>query len=371
MPKPLNKEKEKKMQKIKVGIIGTGFTIGIAKGHIRAYEACPEAEITAFYDVVPERAEKYKQDLNMEKVKVCSSLAEFFNEVDALSICVPNNKHFEIAKAAVDANRHFICEKPLSVSYAEGKRLVDYVRGHSNKVIAMVGFNYRDIPAIRYMKHLVDEGKIGRIYSCIQQLGGSRIADPVKVKREWRMDKEQSGAGSLPDFGSHMLDLADYLLAEKNGRIVQVQCLKNTFITERSSIEGAGTLPVTNDDCAVFTGITEKGTLCSFYSCRIGMPFQSLQITGDGGMLLFNDSVPKKIGMQFKEKTGGYAGPLEYKEIPEEFFGREGHKGLIMDFLKAIQGDASADRGIERGLFIQDLLDKIDEAAAKGSRVSV
>ena len=359
------------MKKIKIGIIGTGFTIGVAKGHISAYKACPEAEITAFYDVLPERAEKYKKDLNMEKVKICSSLAEFFNEVDALSICVPNNKHFETAKAAVDANRHFICEKPLSINYTEGKRLVDYVRGHSNKVIAMVGFNYRDIPAIRYMKHLVDDGKIGRIYSCIQQLGGSRIADPANVKREWRMDKEQSGAGSLLDFGSHMLDLADYLLAEKNGRIVQVQCLKNTFITERFSIEGGGSLPVTNDDCAVFTGITEKGTLCSFHSCRIGMPFQSLQITGEGGILLFNSAEPEKIGMQLKEKSGGYTGPLEYKEIPEEFFGREGHKGLIMDFLKAIQGDACADREIERGLFIQNLLDKIGEASVTGGKISV
>jgi predicted dehydrogenase len=344
----------------------------VARAHVSAYQACPDAEITAYYDIVPGRVEQFKKAHNIEGGKICTSLADFLNEVDALSICVPNNRHLEVAKAAVDANKHFICEKPLSVSYSEGKKMVDYVRGHKNKVIAMVGFNYRDIPAIRYMKQLIKEGKVGRIYSCVQQLGGSRIADPQKVKREWRMDREQSGPGALPDFGSHMLDLADYLVAEENGKIAQVQCFKNTFITERPAIEGSGVEPVTNDDSAVFTAVTEKGSLLSFLSCRIGMPFETLQIIAGGGMLFFNAMERKKIGLQFKDKNGGYSGPMENREIPEEHFGREGHKGLVMDFIQAIQnGKSSGDRDIERGLYIQSLLDKIDEAGDKGGKVSV
>jgi predicted dehydrogenase len=54
--------KEYMMEKIKIGIVGTGYTIGIAKAHIQAYQGLPEAEITAFYDVIPERAERFLKD---------------------------------------------------------------------------------------------------------------------------------------------------------------------------------------------------------------------------------------------------------------------------------------------------------------------
>ncbi|MDR3193113.1 MAG: Gfo/Idh/MocA family oxidoreductase [Treponema sp.] len=359
------------MGKIKIGIVGTGYTVGVARSHVRAYQGLEEAEITAFYDIVPGRAEQFVKDNNISCGTVCASLSELFDKTDALSICVPNNRHFDVARAAVDAGKHFICEKPLSTSYAEGKKFVDYLREHANKVIALVGFNYRDIPAIRYMKRLIDQGKIGRVYSCVQQLGGSRIADPVKVKREWRMDQEQSGAGALPDFGSHMLDLADYLLAEENGKIRKVQGFKNTFITERPAVEGPGLMPVSNDDCAVFNAVTEKGSLCSFYACRIGMPFQTLQITGQGGMLRFNSRENKKLGVQLKDKKGGYAGSLEFLDIPGEFFGREGHRGLAADFINAIKNGGAAGRDIHRGLYIQYLLDKINEAAESGGVVAV
>jgi predicted dehydrogenase len=359
------------MNKLRIGIAGTGYTVGIARSHILAYQGLAEAEITAFYDVVPGRTEQFLKDNNISGGTVCASLEELLEKCDALSICVPNNRHFKVARAAVDAGKHFICEKPLSTSYAEGKKIVDYVRGHSGKLTALVGFNYRDIPAIRYMKRLMEEGKIGRVYSCVQQLGGSRIADPVRVKREWRMDKEQSGAGALPDFGSHMLDLADYLLAEENGKIQKVQGFKNTFITGRPAVEGPGLMPVTNDDCAVFNAVTGEGSLCSFYACRIGMPFQSLQITGEGGMLYFNSREQKKLGVQLKDKRGGYTGPLEFRDIPGEFFDREGHRGLVMDFINAIKTGGTTGRDIDRGLYIQYLLEKINEAAESGGVVTV
>jgi predicted dehydrogenase len=366
------------MNKLRIGIVGTGYTIGIAKAHIQAYQGLPEAEITAFYDVIPGRAEQFMKDNNISGGKIYASMEDLLAAVDAISVCVPNSQHFPVAKAAVDAGKHFLCEKPLSVSWAEAKKFVDYVREHRNKVIAMVGFNYRDIPAVRWMKKIIDEGKIGRVYSCVQQLGGPRIADPVKVKREWRMDKEQSGAGALPDFGSHMLDLADYLLSGENGKICRVQSFKNTFITQRPAVDGNGMLPVTNDDAAVFNAVTEKGSLCSFYACRIGIPFQTLQITGEGGMLLFNAQGPKKpgetqrMGIQLKEKGGGYTGPMAWEEVPSEFSGREGHRGIAMDFINAIRnGGDCGDREIERGLYIQQLLEKVNEAAECGEIVNL
>ena len=361
------------MGKIRVGIIGTGYTVGIAMSHIKAYQAIDDAEITAYYDIIPGRAEQFLKDHGVSGGQICSSLNELLGKVDAISICLPNNRHMETAKAALDAGKHFICEKPLATSWEEGKKFVDYFNGHKNKVVAMMGFHLRNSPHIRYIKQILDEGKIGRIYSVIQQTGGSRIADPIGVKREWRMDRQQSGAGAIPDFGSHMLDLACYLLSEQNGRICRVQCFKNTFITERPAIDGSGNLPVTNDDAAVFSAMTDKGTLCSFYTCRIGMPYTAIHITGDGGMLCYDNRNNKKLGIQLKDKKGGYASPMEYKDIPPNFFDMDGHKGLALEFINTIKSGkwSNYSRNVEHGLYIQYLLDKVDEAADKGCSITV
>jgi predicted dehydrogenase len=359
------------MGKIKIGIVGTGYTIGIARAHIHAYKALEDTEITAIYDINPAFAERYKTEQNLSTAAVCGSLDELIGKVDALSICTPNNRHMEIAKAALDAGKHFICEKPLATSYEEGKKFVDYMQGHFNKVVAMMGFHLRDMPMIRYIKQIINEGKIGRIYSIVQQTGGSRIADPFNVKREWRMDKEQSGDGALPDFGSHLLDLADYILSDGNGKMCKVQGFKNTFISERPEINGTGNLPVTNDDTIVFNTVTDKGALCSFYVSRIGVPFQTMQITGDGGVLYYNSKDPTKLGVQLKDQKGSYTSPLEFRDIPAECSGKEGHKGLIAEFINAIKTGAPYTRGIDHGLYIQYLLSKINEAAETGKSISV
>lgn len=351
------------MKEINVGIIGTGYTIGIFREHIKAYENNPHTKLVGFYDIIPKRSHDWKKELGLSDVVVYETIDELLSNVSAVSICVPNNMHFETIKKSVDKNVHFICEKPLSTTFEEGKQILDYVSKNKNEsLISMIGFNYRNFPAIKYMKKLITEGKIGQVFSCTQQLGGPRIANPIDVKREWRMDSEKSGLGALADFGCHMLDLSDYLLSETNGKIKTVQGFKNTFITERFGIDSNEKLPVTNDDCAVFNGVTEKGTLLSFYASRIGMPFETLQITGQGGTLLFNASNFNELGIQLKDKNGSYEGPLKFEKIPDEFMGEEGHKGLINEFVDCILNNKKPIRDLQRGLYIQGIIERINES---------
>ena len=356
------------MAKIKIGIVGTG---GIARGHVKGYLDNPDAEITAVYDVLPVKMEQFLKNVNLPNVSVCKSLDELLQKVDAISICTPNNTHFQVAKAAIDAGKHFICEKPLTATYNEAVEFANYYKNQTSKVKAMMGFSYRDIPAVRFIKKFLDEGKMGRIYTITQQLGNIRIADPFKVKREWRMDIIQSGTGALIDFGCHLLDLTDHLITKESGRLCSVQASKNTFISQRMALDDSGQLPVTNDDAALFSGITEKGTLCSYYVNRLGMPFETLQITGEGGMLYWNSHDDKKVGMQLKEKTGGYTGPMEFKEVPQEFFGKERHTGLIAEFVNAVKTNVTPSRGIDQGLYVQYVLEKINEAAETGKVVKL
>ena len=275
------------VDRIKVGIIGTGYTVGIAKAHVEAYKNNHRVEIAGLYDIVPGRAAEWAEKNSLEGVRICSSLEELFSLVDAVSICTPNHTHVDLTIKAIEAGKHVLCEKPLSTSFEEAKKATECLKQHPD-IVAMIGFNYRDTPAIKYIKQIIDEGKLGTIYTYRHELGGNRIANPKDVKLEWRMQEQLSGTGALADFGSHMLDLADYLLSSSHGKFVEVGAMVNTFIKERTVIDGEQKGIVTNDDCAVFNAIMESGTLLSFVSSRLGVPSAILEIVGEGGMLIYN-----------------------------------------------------------------------------------
>ncbi|MCL2477939.1 MAG: Gfo/Idh/MocA family oxidoreductase [Treponema sp.] len=358
------------MNELRVGVIGLGYTVGVARRHISAYKATEGVKITALYDIINGRAAKYAEENQLDPSVACSNTEEFFSRVDALSITVPNNVHAGIVKMAVDHNRHFICEKPIALNHNEALDIFNYVKNHRNRVVSLIGFNYRDIPAMRYAKSIISSGRIGRVYTCVQQLGGSRIADPQNVMREWRMDVKQSGTGALADFGSHLLDLADFLLSETNGKITQVQGYKNTFIAERNRLGGGGKDPVTNEDCTVFNAVTEGGALLSFHTSRIGMTGETMQIIGEGGILFYNSENEGRLGVQLKEKNGRYTTAMVFEEIPAEFQEGKNGKGLVLELLKCIKG-AAPERDLKQGVYIQYLLDKINESMEKGVSLNV
>lgn len=102
------------MEQIRVGIIGTGFTIGIAKSHYDAYQKCDKTTVTAFYDILPGRSQAFIEKHKIEGVKACETLEEFFSMVDAVSLCIPNCFHADMAVKVMEAGKHVLVEKPFS-----------------------------------------------------------------------------------------------------------------------------------------------------------------------------------------------------------------------------------------------------------------
>jgi predicted dehydrogenase len=308
---------EVKMKKVKVGIVGTGYTVGIAGAHAKAYLANENVESIALYDIVPGRAKEWAEKRELKGVTICDSYEELLNLVDAVSICTPNNTHADLSIQALEAGKHVLCEKPISDTVEGAERMVKCAESHP-ELVDMTGFCYRGIPAIAYMKHLIDEGKIGKIFGCAQQLGGGRIANPEGVLLEWRMQKDLSGTGALADFGSHMLDLTDYLLRDTEGEIKEVTALLTTSIKERNLIGAEGKGPVTNDDTAAFAVKMENGAVSTFFSNRLGTSGHRWEVVGEGGMLIYYAD-DNKLWMNLKDKNASFTGKLEEVEVPEEF----------------------------------------------------
>lgn len=356
------------MEKIKVGIAGTGYTVGIANNHVNGYRFCEQdCELVALYDIVPGRAAQWAREKGLD-VKICGTFDELLDSVEAVSICVPNYAHVPLVIRALEKGKHVLCEKPLSTSAAACEQAVSYAK--STDRIKMIGFSYRGIPAVRWMKEQIDAGKLGRIHTWRETLGGCRIANP-DVKLEWRMQKDLSGTGALADFGCHMLDLCDWTLHGVSGRIQAVQGFVSCTVPERDKIFDTGRGAVTNDDSAAFNLKFESGTLASFVASRLGVRRHTIEVYGEGGMMLFRDDKPNEVEVWFKEKDGGYEGSAEIVQAPAEMVIEPWFNAETKEFIECIKTGRQPDRSFERALYIQQILDKILESSETGRTVEL
>jgi predicted dehydrogenase len=141
-------------------------------------------------------------------------------EVELFDNGGPNNLHAEPTIAAAEAGKHVICEKPLGRDAAESHEI--WQRVEAAGVVHMCAFNYRFVPAVRLARQLLEAGDLGEIHHFrgryLQEWG----ATDAEV---WRFDKSLAGSGALGDLGTHVIDLARYLV----GEIAAVSALAATF----------------------------------------------------------------------------------------------------------------------------------------------
>ncbi|NOY43143.1 MAG: Gfo/Idh/MocA family oxidoreductase [Planctomycetes bacterium] len=193
------------------------------------------------------------------------------DDVDLVDISSPGNTHAEIAIAAAEAGKHVFCEKPLTFTVADSKKMLAAVRKAGVK--HMVNFNYRCCPAVALAKQMIEAGEIGEIRHMRCTYLQDWLVDP-EFPMNWRMRKETAGSGAHGDLGAHSIDLARYL----TGEISEVVGLKKTFITERpaegtshgiTATAGEGTEQVSVDDCSVFLAKFANGALGTFEATRL------------------------------------------------------------------------------------------------------
>lgn len=356
------------MKKIRVGIAGTGYTVGMANAHVNGYQYCGEdCELVALYDIVPGRAAQWAKEKGLD-IKICESFDDLLDNVEAVSIVTPNYAHVPLVIRALEKGKHVLCEKPLSINANACMEAVRY--GKCTDRIKMIGFSYRGIPAVRWMKQQIDGGRLGQIFTWRETLGGCRIADP-QVMLEWRMQKELSGTGALADFGCHMLDLCDWALHGMSGAIKAVQGMVSCTIPEREQIFGEGKGAVTNDDSAVFNVKFESGTLASFVASRLGVRRHTIEVYGEGGMMLFRDDKPNEVEVFWKKKNGGYTGDAEIVRVPGDLITEPWFNAEIREFIDCIKTGQQPDRNFERALYIQRILDRILESSETGCTIEL
>lgn len=204
-------------------------------------------------------------------------------DVQVFDNCGPNNVHLAPNIAAAKAGKHIISEKPLGRSAAECKEMWDAVVKAGVK--HQVAFNYRFVPAVRLVKDLISQGKLGKIYHFRASYLQEWIADP-DFPMVWRLDAAQAGSGSLGDLGSHIIDLGRYLVGEPKSLMARTE----TFIPERKGADGK-TEKVTVDDA--FQAIIEYengavGTMEASRFCPGRKNYNTFEVNAEHGSIRFN-----------------------------------------------------------------------------------
>ncbi|GAA3714722.1 Gfo/Idh/MocA family oxidoreductase [Streptomyces tremellae] len=220
------------------------------------------------------------------------------DDIDLVDVCTPGDSHAEIAIAALEAGKHVLCEKPLANSVAEAEQMVRAAEAaRARGQLAMVGFNYRRVPAVAHARTLIEQGRLGTLRHVRVTYLQDWLADP-DFPLTWRLRREYAGSGALGDLGAHIVDLVQYLAGEP---IAGVSALSETFVKERPvptgpsqglSGSGGGALgPVTVDDAALFTGRLASGALASFEATRFAAGRKNalkLELNGSEGSLAFD-----------------------------------------------------------------------------------
>ncbi|HHW48295.1 MAG TPA: Gfo/Idh/MocA family oxidoreductase [Clostridiaceae bacterium] len=193
-------------KELRVGIIGCG---GIAFGkHMPSLAKQKNVEMTAFYDVVTEKAEKAAKEFGGKEAKVYDDYRKLLEDksIDVVHICTPNKSHAEITIAALEAGKHVMCEKPMAKTAADARKMLEAAKRTGKKLTIAYQNRYR--PDSQYLKKLCDDGELGEIYFAKAHAIRRRAVPTWGVF----LNEEEQGGGPLIDIGTHALDLTLWMM---------------------------------------------------------------------------------------------------------------------------------------------------------------
>jgi predicted dehydrogenase len=315
------------------------------------------------------------------------------DDVQVVDICTPGDTHAEITIAALEAGKHVLCEKPLANSVAEAELMVAAAETAKDRgVRSMVGFNYRRVPAIALARRLVADGRLGEVRHVRAQYLQDWIIDP-EFPLVWRLQAERAGSGALGDIGAHIVDAAQYIVADL---LIGVSGLTETFIKQRprvassSGLYAEGTVrtdetgPVTVDDAALFIGRFAGGALGSFEATRFATGRKNairIEVNGSKGSVAFDFESMNELQVYDATAPADVAGftrvlvtepehpYLEGWWPPGHLIGYEhSFTHEIVDLIRDLASGRDPRPSFADGLQVQRVLAAVQDSAADESR---
>ena len=188
-------------EKIRIGVVGCGHW---GPNHIRNFSNLEQSEVPVCCDVNPDRLKAIKK--MFPAIDITTNIDELVGrkDIDAVVVSTPVRHHYEIVKAALEMKKDVLCEKPMTMKYAESKDLVK--RAQSNGRILMVGHVFLYNMGIRRIREYIQSGELGRIHyiHCARTNLG-----PIR-----------EDVNAVYDLASHDISICSYLLGSAPENVV-------------------------------------------------------------------------------------------------------------------------------------------------------
>jgi predicted dehydrogenase len=217
------------MRTYKAALIGTGF---VGRVHLEGIRRAGFVEIYGIGEPQIEKAQQLGAEFGAKRVEADYRKLLEDPAVDAVHVCTPNALHFPIVKDALEAGKHVICEKPLTVSTAYAKQLVELAA--EKKLRNCTFHNLRFYPMVQQMRRMREAGELGEILV----VQGTYSQDWLLYDTDynWRLESKDNGPSRcLADIGSHYCDMAEHITGL---RISSLSADLQTFHTTRRKPKG-------------------------------------------------------------------------------------------------------------------------------------
>jgi predicted dehydrogenase len=248
------------MKKLRWGVLSTA-KIGVEKV-IPAMQAGDYCEMMAIASRSLEKAQAVAEQLAIPKAYGSYDALLADADLDAVFIPLPNHMHVPWSIRTLKAGKHVLCEKPISLTAAEGQELLDAARNKPDLKV-MEAFMYRVHPQWQRARQLVEHGKIGRLVT-IQSFFSYHNVDPENIR-----NKADIGGGGLMDIGCYCISLARFIFNAEPQRVWGVMDYDPQFGTDRLT-----------------SGILDFGKGTSTFSCSTqSAHFQRVNIFGEKGRI--------------------------------------------------------------------------------------
>ncbi len=380
---------------INVGLIGTGFMCAAHSFGLRNCVPVWNTEYRPVMKCIASRSEESAANAAHTHgwQEHCTDWRAMVNrdDIDLVDICTPNFLHVENVEEAARAGKNIICEKPLANDLEGARKMLSAVEEAGVK--AMCGFNYRQAPAIKLARQIIESGEIGEIRHLRAAYLQDFIMDP-EFPLIWRLKQEYAGSGALGDIGAHITDLAHYLV----GDIESVSGTIETFIKERpeenptggtklSDCQGsASTGEVTVDDASIWCGRFSNGAIGTFEATRFAggrKNYNSFEINGSKGSIAWNFEDMNYL-KYWKAGEGSQQGFRDILATTEQTPGFEnwwpdghiiGYGECFVNEMKEMMDAIAEDRqpvpGFEDGVKCQCVLDAVTKSSEEKCWVDV
>ncbi len=353
--------------KLRIGILGAGVWARFA--HIPGWQRDPRAEVVAIADIDRDVAHDVAREFGIREATDDWQALVSRDDLDVIDVVTPSDTHFELARAAIAAGKHVLCEKPVAHDDRDTRALAEAARDRGLKT--KLGFTFRYSPGIQYAKWLIDDGFAGEpfIFNGYEQ--NSQWLDPQTPLRQEDPNADQSvlQTSSLESYGAPIIDISRWWVGADYARVVGTM---RNFIPERM-VRATGRMTRMNiDDGDIFLAEYTNGALGSIQSSYVTVgnyPGIEARIYGSRGAIICRLVEESGVAETIRVATPD---AVEFREleIPDRFYPAGGspreswrslfYANLIKDFIDEIVEGGERNQGsFFDGAWVQEVINAV------------